>query len=82
MEAVRILGHRDACSVADAVENLKGTIEIIVKNLFGPCEKRWTETYFPFTEPSFELEIFFDGKWVEMLGCGIIHDRVLARSGR
>lgn len=43
---------------------------------------RWNNEYFPFTDPSFELEIFFDGKWVEVLGCGVIHQNVLDRSGR
>jgi len=43
---------------------------------------RWVDAYFPFTHPSFELEVFFDGKWVEMLGCGIIHPKVLEMSGR
>eukprot|EP00960_Hanusia_phi_P066210 766338-Hanusia_phi.AAC.7 len=27
---------------------------------------KWTESYFPFTEPSLELEIFFNGKWLEV----------------
>ena len=29
-------------------------------------EKRWIDEYFPFTEPSFELEIFYDGDWMEV----------------
>jgi phenylalanyl-tRNA synthetase alpha chain len=34
---------------------------------------RWVPAYFPFTHPSFELEIYFQDRWMEMLGCGIIH---------
>ena len=34
---------------------------------------RWVPAYFPFTHPSFELEIYFKDNWMEMLGCGIIH---------
>eukprot|EP00826_Nyctotherus_ovalis_P039938 TRINITY_DN3879_c0_g4_i2.p1 TRINITY_DN3879_c0_g4~~TRINITY_DN3879_c0_g4_i2.p1 ORF type:complete len:224 (-),score=37.90 TRINITY_DN3879_c0_g4_i2:278-949(-) len=43
---------------------------------------RWCDTYFPFTEPSFELECFFNTKYVEMLGCGIVHDQVLKNANR
>jgi phenylalanyl-tRNA synthetase alpha chain len=43
---------------------------------------RWIDAYFPFTVPSFELEIFYENKWVEMLGCGVIHDFVLEKSSR
>jgi phenylalanyl-tRNA synthetase alpha chain len=47
------------------------------------CETfRWREDYFPFTEPSFELEVKFNGDWLEVLGCGVIHDDVLIVSGR
>jgi phenylalanyl-tRNA synthetase alpha chain len=43
---------------------------------------RWREDYFPFTEPSFELDIFFNGDWMEVLGCGVIHDEVMANAGK
>ena len=36
----------------------------------GVVQCRWVDAYFPFTEPSFELEIFFNDKWLEVLGCG------------
>jgi phenylalanyl-tRNA synthetase alpha chain len=38
---------------------------------------RWMPAYFPFTEPSFELEIYFNDQWVEMLGCGILRKEIL-----
>ena len=43
---------------------------------------RWNNDYFPFTEPSFELEVKFEGKWMEVLGCGVVHKDVMANSGR
>ncbi|CDW52329.1 FDX-ACB and Thioredoxin and Evr1 Alr and tRNA-syn t 2d and Methyltransf 11 domain containing protein [Trichuris trichiura] len=38
---------------------------------------RWTSSYFPFTHPSWELEIFHDQNWMEMLGCGIMEQQIL-----
>lgn len=37
---------------------------------------KWKEDYFPFTQPSFELEVLYNGKLLEVLGCGVIHDDV------
>ena len=51
-------------------------------NLFGSVEMRWVEDYFPFTQPSFELEIFFRNQWMEVLGCGVIHPQILENAGR
>lgn len=42
-----------------------------------PLEFRWVDAYFPFTEPSWELEILFRGEWLEVLGCGIIRQEIL-----
>lgn len=42
---------------------------------------RWVEAYFPFTHPSWELEILFDSKWMEVLGCGIIAQKLLTNAG-
>ena len=76
------MGKKAQVTVEEAVIDLKKNLEKIVKGLYGDCEMRWNEDYFPFTDPSFELEIFFDGKWVQMLGCGILHQRVMNRAGR
>jgi phenylalanyl-tRNA synthetase alpha chain len=43
---------------------------------------RWIDAYFPFTEPSFELEIFFKGQWLEVLGCGVVQQAILDAAGR
>eukprot|EP00055_Hartaetosiga_balthica_P001610 m.138480 g.138480 ORF g.138480 m.138480 type:complete len:443 (+) comp15061_c0_seq1:128-1456(+) len=61
--------------------HLKNTLEGLVDDLFGPVEKRWVECYFPFTHPSWELEIFFDNEWLEVLGCGVMEQELLDNSG-
>ena len=70
----------DGCKLIAA--DLKKTLEGMCDELFGPVEKRWIDEYFPFTEPSFELEIFYNGDWMEVLGCGVIHSGVLENVGK
>ena len=59
--------------------NLKDLIYKIIKALFGEeIEIRFRPSYFPFTEPSAEVDILSaDGKWLEILGCGIVNPRVI-----
>ena len=38
---------------------------------------RFRPSYFPFTEPSAEMDVMFNGKWLEVLGCGMVHPNVL-----
>tara|TARA_B100001173_G_C15964905_1_gene537318 strand:- start:380 stop:1105 length:726 start_codon:yes stop_codon:yes gene_type:complete len=59
--------------------NLKYVIFKILHNLFGKkIELRFRPSYFPFTEPSAEVDILSeDGKWLEILGCGIVNPVVL-----
>lgn len=45
-----------------------------------PLKIRWVEAYFPFTSPSWELEVFWEGEWLELLGCGIVQQRLLNSS--
>ena len=59
--------------------NLKDLIHRILHNLFGKdIEIRFRPSYFPFTEPSAEVDILSEnGKWLEILGCGIVNPIVL-----
>jgi phenylalanyl-tRNA synthetase alpha chain len=59
--------------------NLKDLIHKILHNLFGKdVEIRFRPSYFPFTEPSAEVDILsVNGKWLEILGCGTINPIVL-----
>lgn len=70
----------DAVKLAEI--NLKSTVEALVKDLFGPnIESRWNPCYFPFTHPSYEMEIKFQGEWMEILGSGIMRHHILASGG-
>ena len=59
--------------------NLKDLIHQILHELFGNnVQIRFRPSYFPFTEPSAEVDILSEsGKWLEILGCGIVNPRVL-----
>ena len=74
--------------------DLKGTLEIFMKHLLGDDTKlRFRPSYFPFTEPSYEVDVScFKCKgsgcnlckktgWIELLGAGIVHPNVLEMNG-
>ena len=59
--------------------HLKSLLISFIRELFGKdMEIRFRPSYFPFTEPSAELDIKFNGKWLEVLGCGMVHPNVLS----
>lgn len=53
----------------------------MARHLFGECQQRWVDTTFPFTHPSWELEIFYAGAWLEVLGCGVIAQPIVDGAG-
>ena len=74
--------------------DLKGTLEVFAKELFGPETKtKFRPHHFPFTEPSAEVDVtcfkcggkgcrFCKGSgWIEILGCGMVHPHVLEMCG-
>ena len=63
-------------------DDLKNGLEGMARELFGDVEMRWVDAYFPFTEPSFELEIYFNNEWLEVLGCGVVHKDIVKAVGR
>ncbi|KAF4528196.1 hypothetical protein B566_EDAN014021 [Ephemera danica] len=63
-------------------QELKLCLENLARNLFGnEAEIRWVESIFPFTHPSWELEVLFQGKWLELLGCGVMKQKILENCG-
>lgn len=45
-----------------------------------PLKVRWVEAYFPFTTPSWELEVYWQDSWLELLGCGIVQQSILEQA--
>ena len=63
--------------------NLKAVLHQFVETFFErDAELRFRASYFPFTEPSAEVDILVEkGKWLEILGCGMVHPNVLSSAG-
>lgn len=77
--------------------HLKRSLELVVVEIFSRAKKaaiaanpdyvdeqlkvRWIEAYFPFTSPSWELEIFWQGDWLEVLGCGVVKQDIMTKAG-
>lgn len=64
--------------------NLKGTLERFCKEYFGADAKvRLRPSYFPFVEPGVEVDVWFpaQGKWLEVMGAGMVHPKVLENAG-
>jgi phenylalanyl-tRNA synthetase alpha chain len=63
--------------------NLKAVLHQFVEAFFErDAELRFRPSYFPFTEPSAEVDVLWgEGKWLEILGCGMVHPNVLESAG-
>mgnify|MGYP005725552361 CR=1 FL=1 len=66
--------------------DLKAILSAFAKEMFGKDKKvRFRPSYFPFTEPSAEMDIWWEsakgGEWLELMGCGMVHPNVLEGVG-
>jgi len=62
--------------------DLKGTLDYFARAMFGPDVKtRLRPSFFPFTEPSAEVDFYFNGRWIEWGGCGMVNPKVLEVCG-
>lgn len=78
----------DLCS-----RHLKRSIELIVLEVFKKklesmgnvhgekLKVRWIQAYFPWTAPSWEIEVFWQNDWLELCGCGLVREDVLIKAG-
>ena len=62
--------------------DLKGTIKEFLQRMFGnELPVQFRTSYFPFTEPSAEVDVQWKGKWLEVMGCGMVDPNVLEAVG-
>jgi phenylalanyl-tRNA synthetase alpha chain len=89
--------HHSAAEAEAIGAHLKRSLELMVVEIFTrakaasakadpnyvdePLEVRWVEAYFPFTSPSWELEVYYNGDWLEVLGCGVIKQDLFINAG-
>jgi len=61
--------------------DLKGTVKLFLQAMFGDLPIRFRASYFPFTEPSAEVDLQWNGRWLEVMGCGMVDPNVLQAVG-
>ena len=88
MEGVKVFEHATMMTSAASsspeqlvLEDLQNTLSGLATKLFGDVPQQWVDAYFPFTNPSLELEILYQGQWLEVLGCGVMQPSILRAGG-
>lgn len=61
--------------------DLKGTVKVFLEEMFGELPIRFRASYFPFTEPSAEVDLQWNGRWLEVMGCGMVDPNVIKAVG-
>lgn len=65
-----------------SISDLKGTLTKAITEILGEdTEIRFRPSYFPYTEPSIEIDARWKGKWLELAGAGMVHPEVLKKGG-
>tara|TARA_Y100000994_G_scaffold96004_1_gene79463 strand:+ start:15812 stop:16813 length:1002 start_codon:yes stop_codon:yes gene_type:complete len=78
LQQVELLAIDKGISLAD----LKGTLHEFARQIFGPdSEVMLRNSYFPFVEPGVELAVKFRGKWLEIMGAGMVHPEIIENAG-
>ncbi|MFD2557111.1 PheS-related mystery ligase SrmL [Sphingobacterium tabacisoli] len=72
MEVVKILPKG-----TDALADLKETLSGLITYLYPGKTYRFLDDYFPFTDPSIQIEVYQDQEWMEVLGAGVVHPTIL-----
>ncbi|KAJ1673725.1 phenylalanyl-tRNA synthetase alpha subunit, mitochondrial, partial [Spiromyces aspiralis] len=77
----------DPAEVRLLIDDMKQSMNLMVASILGLASGgeipvRWIEAYFPFTSPSWEMEVWFQGRWLEICGCGVIKQTILDNAGR
>ena len=79
-----IFNQLDVIAIDEAISfaDLKWTLERLIRALLGQDVKlRFRPSFFPFTTPSAEVDVFYRGRWMELLGSGMIRPEVLKSGG-
>jgi phenylalanyl-tRNA synthetase alpha chain len=61
--------------------HLRGTVTTFLQQFFGDLPVRFRASYFPFTEPSAEVDVQWRGRWLEVMGCGMVDPAVICGMG-
>lgn len=91
-------GHHSPAEAEAIAAHLKRSLELMAVEIFTrakraaaasdpdykdePLRVRWVEAYFPFTSPSWELEVYYAGDWLEVLGCGVTQQSMYVNAGQ
>lgn len=73
----------DLVSVGEVnIQNLIWTLKSLLSHIFEEnIEIRMRPSFFPFTEPSMEVDVYFKNKWIEILGAGMLNEKILKIAG-